>query len=84
MANEVLNSRGNSEPGRVLPQPVAPELASDLVAEFRNIPILADLSDEGCAAIAVAPHPSVPVIDECARDQIERGVGFQREPRPFA
>src|ERR1700758_1676321 len=52
MANEVLNSRGNSEPGRVLPQPVAPELASDLVAEFRNIPILADLSDEGLRWLA--------------------------------
>src|ERR1700751_1466499 len=52
MANEVLDSRGNSEPGRVLPQPVAPELASDLVAEFRNIPILADLSDEGLRWLA--------------------------------
>ena len=59
MANEVLNSRGNSEPGRVLPQPVAPELASDLVAEFRKIPILSDLSEEGLRWLADHAHEYV-------------------------
>jgi hypothetical protein len=43
----------------------------------------ADIPHKGRAAIAVAPHASLLVIDECARDSIKRRLVFQREPRPF-
>jgi hypothetical protein len=36
----------------------------------------ADVPHKGRAAIAVAPHSSLLVIDECARDQIKRRLIF--------
>jgi len=43
----------------------------------------ADLSHQGCATIAFAPHAPALVIDKRSWDSIELGVGLQREPRPF-
>jgi len=43
----------------------------------------ADLSHQGCATIAFAPHAPALVIDKRAWDPIELGVGLDREPRPF-
>jgi hypothetical protein len=43
----------------------------------------ADLSHERQAAIVVAPHSPMLVIDQPGWDQIERRLLFQREARPF-
>ena len=42
-----------------------------------------DLAHEGCAAVAIAAHPSPLVIDECGRNAIEHGVIFEGESRPL-
>ena len=52
MANEVVSSRGNLESGSLVPQPVVKTMGTDLVAEFRKIPILSDLSEEGLRWLA--------------------------------
>jgi len=52
MANEVLSSRGNSESGSLVPQPAVQAMGTDLIAEFRKIPILSDLSEEGLRWLA--------------------------------
>jgi signal transduction histidine kinase len=52
MANEVLSSRGNSESGSLVPQVDARTMTTDLAVELRNIPILADLSEEGLRWLA--------------------------------
>jgi len=44
----------------------------------------ADISNKGRAAIAVAPHSSLFVVDECERDPLDCRVILQWEPRPFA
>jgi len=52
MANEVVSSRGNLESGSLVPQPVVKTMGTDLAAEFRKIPILSDLSEEGLRWLA--------------------------------
>jgi hypothetical protein len=43
----------------------------------------AHLADQRRAPVAVAAHAAPVVIDEAARDTIQRGVILQREPRPL-
>jgi signal transduction histidine kinase len=59
MANEVVSSRGNLESGSLVPQPVVKTMGTDLVAEFRKIPILSDLSEEGLRWLADHAHEFV-------------------------
>jgi hypothetical protein len=43
----------------------------------------ADVPYQGGAAIAVAPHAPLPVIDQLARNSIKVGVVLRRKPGPL-